>query len=558
MTDILEHFPEGFTPRPQQIEACRLIDAAFAAGKRVVALELPTGGGKSYIAQTFARESRDGVNGGGCFVLTAQKILQDQYERDFPEPEIVNLKGRNAYPCTHRASAGRNCDNAPCTKEGKSILPECVVEGFNPVQVTQLKVSQNATICPYWQQVLKANDAGITMFNFSSFLFQKRLGRFGTRDLILIDEAHNIEGQLLNFVEFKMWESDLEVVNVALKDGLITASQVAEFIRQNELVQKVESRVGELTEMLNGGIDMGTSIERSVREQEKAELESLGMKLDLFLSLFEKTEWMLEEERKSRSRKSDPERVLTLRPVYAKSFTQDLLFSKGRRVLATSATLLSKDIWAKNLGLDPAEVEFIQMGSDFPVENRLVKREYVGSMAWKDKDQTIPKLVKWIKNVLLPRHAGERGIIHAHSFDLAKKIVWGVGSDRLLLHEQGMDKNEILDRHADRADSVIVAPAFHEGIDLKDDLARFAVIAKIPYPSTQDRVVKVRMDQDPGWYGWLTALKLIQSYGRSVRSKDDHAVTYIVDDGFESFLRRNGKVLPGWFLQAVEKKVTYV
>jgi Rad3-related DNA helicase len=38
-----------------------------------------------------------------------------------------------------------------------------------------------------------------------------------------------------------------------------------------------------------------------------------------------------------------------------------------------------------------------------------------------------------------------------------------------------------------------------------------------------DKVIKERMNLDQKWYGWLTALKMVQSIGRSVRSKTDWA-----------------------------------
>jgi Rad3-related DNA helicase len=273
------------------------------------------------------------------------------------------------------------------------------------------------------------------------------------------------------------------------------------------------------------------------------------MRLEIFLAHFQKAEWIVRIEYRGRHR----DRVLVARPIFGAGFGEDFLWSKGRRILAASATILDKGVWCASVGLDPADVEFVQIASDFPKENRPIYREYVGSMARAEKDATIPKLVAWIRDTLLPRYPDKRGIIHTHSFHVAQSIVGGVGSDRLLLHAEGQDKNEILRQHAARADSVIVAPAFHEGIDLKDDLARFAVIAKIPYPNLGDEVVAARKAMDDGnlWYSWQTSLKLVQSYGRPVRSKDDYADTYVTDDGFERFLQRSWAILPGWFKEAL-------
>ncbi|HLR46843.1 MAG TPA: DEAD/DEAH box helicase family protein, partial [Deinococcales bacterium] len=108
--------PESAFPypeyRPGQKEALDAARAAFAAGKRFVVIEAPTGSGKSGMAVALAREN------GSAYVVTAQKLLQDQYVRDFPD--LALMKGRSNYPCliapTHAAAA-------PCLAGRK--LPEC-------------------------------------------------------------------------------------------------------------------------------------------------------------------------------------------------------------------------------------------------------------------------------------------------------------------------------------------------------------------------------------------------------------------------------------------------
>jgi hypothetical protein len=43
-----------------------------------------------------------------------------------------------------------------------------------------------------------------------------------------------------------------------------------------------------------------------------------------------------------------------------------------------------------------------------------------------------------------------------------------------------------------------------------------------------------------------------QGYGRSVRSKDDWATTYVIDSAFGPFVRKNKNILPHWFIQAIQ------
>ena len=97
---------------------------------------------------------------------------------------------------------------------------------------------------------------------------------------------------------------------------------------------------------------------------------------------------------------------------------------------------------------------------------------------------------------------------------------------------------------------MLISPSVHTGLDLKGDLSRFQILVKVPYPSLGDRWIKKKQTRDGGkWYRWQTVLKTVQAYGRSVRSKDDCAKTYLLDSSFDDFIRSNK--FPGWFLEAI-------
>jgi len=58
---------------------------------------------------------------------------------------------------------------------------------------------------------------------------------------------------------------------------------------------------------------------------------------------------------------------------------------------------------------------------------------------------------------------------------------------------------------------------------------------------------------DRKYYLWLTALKLVQAYGRSIRSETDYAATYILDESIYRFLDDTKSMLPIWFTEAVQE-----
>ncbi len=556
----LSWFPAGFTPRPQQKYAIEKINEAFTAGKRVVVLESPTGAGKSFNCMTFARAVR--ASSGKTHFLTIQKALQGQYAHDFPAPEVEVLKGRANYACTHPDSGGADAANGVCKRNKKGILGECITEqaeliarelGVSPVRAAvALALPASCHRCPYWEQLQKCHDSAVTLFNFSSFLFQVRIGRFAKRNLMIVDEGHNIESQLMNFVSMELTEWALSIIGVRILNDIRTKEQFIEWLRENDVVQKIQDRLKDDKEEDEDEDNM------DLQKSEQEALEELLMKIENFLRYLERTDWILEVV-EYEDRRGNPAKKIVARPLYVRDFADDLLFRHAERALVMSATILNVDVWAENLGIPRAEIAHVETPCDFPVDHRPIYKEYAGNMGRKyfsrkenPKDPTEPKFVAKVQTIL-KRHEGQRGIIHCHSFQLAEVLMQQVGSRRFLFQDEFKDKSEMLAAHAKREDSVIVAPAMHEGFDLKDDLSRFQIIAKVPWPSLGDRVVKERQSRDNRWYGWLTALKIVQSYGRSVRSSKDWAMTYILDTGFEGFFNSHSMMLPEWFREALRR-----
>ncbi len=91
-----------------------------------------------------------------------------------------------------------------------------------------------------------------------------------------------------------------------------------------------------------------------------------------------------------------------------------------------------------------------------------------------------------------------------------------------------------------------------EGVDLRDDLSRFQIICKIPYPYLGDKLIRKKMNKWKWWYPLQTAKTIIQSIGRSIRSKEDYATTYILDEDWNKFYRINKRLFPEDFHDAIK------
>ena len=502
--------------RQGQREALEQARAAFARGKRFVVIEAPTGSGKSAIAVTLAREAKS------AYVLTAQKLLQDQYLRDFPD--LALMKGRSNYPClvapTHAAAA-------PCIAGRK--FPQC-------------------DDCPYFCAKDEAMAARGAMMNYAYYLAELNYsGGFGERDLLVLDEAHNAEAALMSFIQVTL--SDSKLLGIGVSETIPAAlSDEDYFDFAEDVMPRLLSRSRELDARLKK--DNLTSELALKFMQDKQYLDNQLKRLELLT--YSRSEnfvqWVVERGRTAEGQ------WLSFKPVRGAAFAHDLLFSFAERVLMLSATILDAPTYLRSLGIEPEDAEVIRVASDFPPENRPIYLRPVARLTRHHLEQDLPKLLREVTE-LFEAHPQDKGIVHAHSYKISSYLAQNLPERhrrRLVTHYGSDGRDAALEKHlSSREATVLVSPSMTEGVDLVGDLSRWQVICKIPYPYLGDPQIARRKQEDAAWYDWRTCLTVVQAYGRSVRSADDFAVTYVLDADFPAFLKRQRRRLPEWFLEAV-------
>ena len=174
--DLLAHFPPGFTPRPEQARLLGTLADAIAeafddpAAPRVFLVEAPPGVGKSHVAMALARWSGD------AYLLTSQKLLQDQYEREFGS-DLQLVKGRDNYVCERYPDARVPTSRGMCRRPRGPVCQ-----------------------CPYARAKNAALNGPIFCTNTAYFatLRHWRAEQLRKRRLLIIDEAHNLESQLVS------------------------------------------------------------------------------------------------------------------------------------------------------------------------------------------------------------------------------------------------------------------------------------------------------------------------------------------------------------------------
>jgi Rad3-related DNA helicase len=147
----------------------------------------------------------------------------------------------------------------------------------------------------------------------------------------------------------------------------------------------------------------------------------------------------------------------------------------------------------------------------------------------------------------------ENVVVHnCHSYKIAQYLKNNIKSKRLLTHNSEDREKKLRIHMSDPSPTVLLSPSMQEGVDLKDDLSRFQVICKVPYPYLGDKLVKKRMHKWSWWYPLQTAKVIVQSVGRSVRSDTDTAITYILDADWERFWSKNKDIFPKGFKETLK------
>lgn len=349
----------------------------------------------------------------------------------------------------------------------------------------------------------------------------------------LVSNCHNTEKELLDFIALA-FDDKLLLKELSIRlPKYNTPQEYATWFQEEKLVEELHAAA--------------LIAQAQERFQAAEELDNLSSKVDRFLysnldNYVLKLDWESNNKR------------IELKPIFVRNEAQRLLLNKADFVLMMSATVLSADIMCDSLGINKNDVTFIKLPSSFPIENRKIHYMPAGSMSYKSKDTTLPKMIKIIDEIC-SLHEGQKGIIHTHNFQIAEAIMSKASPSikhRLLFQKNFKSRDELLAFHKESADTIIVAPAMHEGVDLKDDLSRFQIICKMPYPNfVDDPQLSARMKLSQGYYDLLTCLKLVQSYGRSIRSETDYAETYILDSDFERLISKCGYLLPDWFKEAI-------
>ena len=221
--------------------------------------------------------------------------------------------------------------------------------------------------------------------------------------------------------------------------------------------------------------------------------------------------------------------------------------SKVKKLVLMSATIARPDV--EDLGLHNRRVGYLNVESDIPIENRPIIYRGIGTMGQHKAKDAVSKVLQEIGKIYQAEEG--RGFVHT-TYKLAKEIEEAYTGDKLIFHNR-WDKKEKLDKWLKNPDDmrVFVGCGLTTGLDLKDDLCRWQVITKCPFPDLGDPAVMAKSQRNPEWYAWSTIKQLAQAYGRVCRGPTDTGKTFLLDSDFIRVYNNNKDLFPKWFREAV-------
>jgi ATP-dependent DNA helicase DinG len=529
----MDYFPMD-SPREKQIRALDFMRRAHAQKFQDIVIAAPTGIGKTGIGAAIAFWAQQQITAvdekfePGAYYLVTQKLLQDQLEDD-----ISKFKNNFQRGCTLKSAI-----EYPCAQY------QTCMTGMRMKKERRCKAAANNQ-CTYRAAKGMFKSSPLSVTNYPYFFTERTyVGEFPPRRVLVADECHTIEKQVLGFVEVN--------INTELIEEL--APQLGPIPVMPDIFMFSDWLLRKYMPLIKGRIDgliarLESNPDDSEMEDDLHRTEThYGRSAAALKSIAEDhTNWIYWQENNEKGIEC------VAKPISASAFMKFLIFDAAKIRVYMSAYPGPKEIFCRNLGLEPAKVAWLNLSSTFPIANRPIHIMMVGSMGQKNIETTMPSVLRMCERIL-KAHSAEKGLIHCHSYRIGQIIfnyLEGRFPGRIIFPKSAKERDASFDYHAaSDIPTVLLSPSMTEGFNLMEDLARFQIMAKVPYPYLGDKQVAAKKDRDPAWYSMQTAMTIIQACGRIVRSDTDFGATYILDSDFQMLHERNPDFFPEWFEQA--------
>jgi len=518
----------------------KILSSFLIDGNKFYILEAPTGIGKSVIAKTVANVINY-FTVPNSKIITCNRLLQRQYSSDFDD--MKNIESSKHYDCAislFKGAASTHYNDIDCGGRSCPSIGRC--DYFNAF---------NAFINA---------PTGIT--NYAYYLMNAEINS----NLLIADEAHNMESLICTHYSIELeseqvnglfkYMKKIQVDNESaskIRRGFLEmrsyiSGQTENLFFLDDFIYNIGLMYKRLTsEILKHKRGSKTTLIFSGKEDHlskcKSHIEYLK-RLEVLLQIFRSNPSSYIKMYSIENNGSEDLVKAILKPLEPRHIAR-ILFDRSKYVLLMSATICGVEEFAANLGI--TNFGFDCLSSPFPVENRLIMLHNLEGLNNGNFSQLVDLYIQKMDEIL-DFHIEDRGLIHTVSYSNQKLIESkSRHAKRFILPKRGELFN--INKLKSTKNGILLSPSMTEGVDLADDLSRFQIIFKMPFANLGDKWIKKKMELSYVWYLIQVARTFSQACGRSVRHKEDSAITHVIDGNINKIQH----LLPKYIQEALKE-----
>lgn len=553
-----------FSYRPGQKEAICDILYAWLHDADDIILDAPTGTGKSIIALSVAGVLNKYFHKEG-YILISDLSLMEQYDRDLTKyfPNWALLKGQQNYTCSQNGLPFPSgvCQTNNCKSYGD----------------IEQKYADCSGSCEYIQLRKKAVSSPVLVCTYSFWLLQQNYVKqrvenppFGDRDFIICDEAHKLQSIVQSHFSPKFGKEDFTKI-LAVKNFIDNASagdwkeytdlrnEIFSETDNEKILKLLNKYCALLSELTFKTENIRREIVKCVKDighmgkEDQTILRACNF-VDSHYETFMEYIDIIDNIGEYALVKNDSEKdVITFNCLDESYLMSNYFRSNCGKRMYMSATIGDPDAFSHDVAIAGKKF-YLRMPSvfDYTMSPIFFIKDY--ELSYRKKDYSLPYIIRMIDGVL-DMYKNFRGIIQTGSYAFAKTLKESLSKEnakRIILYEDSASKNESLELYKISENRVLAGPSLVEGLSFDDDLCRFQIIMKVPYPSLADKFVAAKMKYDNQWYSNTTAISILQGVGRGVRNMSDWCVTFILDGCFLRLFQMSYKMFPPEFCQRIK------
>lgn len=491
--------------RPGQEEAIEL-----CSSPGLTSLSMPTGSGKSYVGLGIAATQPVGER---TLYLTATKGLQDMIPSScsklWRDMGAVDFRGKNAYTCMGKA-------NMTC-REG--MQAGCAFANTNS--------------CTHYSAWSAAARAPLVVANYHVYLQSLKGKRFfGPFDTIILDEAHLAYHAVSSCMACVLTDKDVDMIGIDVpnhdgncllwKPYLVRALPVAE-----EVLRKLRE------------------VAKTSTTPSKTMLENMNHWEEVVNGIRAMRDSVLEDWAVDRLGGG-----FRFEPIRISRYAARLLGRK--RTVLMSATLTRKTVDMLGFRGRFQSFPYLFDGRRHPV------MWIPGVRVSKNTNPAEER--QWLELIdsIIGSRPGVRIVVHSGSH-WRKDLITEQSQYRkeMMSNKRGDVTSSLIQRFKWRQPRVIlVSPSVTTGYDLKGDLCRAQILAKMLYPDMGSALVRYRMEADREYLAHEAVQQAVQACGRNMRDFDDWGECFLADDMIAVELDRRPHLAPDYFHKLLRTEPT--